>query len=487
MMNIDSTYIQEVINSVKPLPERVQRIGASTVAWWEGKPGDAVIMAQEGSPADRVLAESIVAAQLEGFGYKRASFHFAVDATDILDRERQQVDRGSTLEDEGLNPNQRERIIERQDNWNDLVEKAKRLVNSGNVTLSNSTDDYVVGTVIGDHGTYESTIYRQDPEAPVITGWHCTCKWNQFAWQRTRQWKIYEGRPCSHILALYFVDKQLTKAGKPPTEVPPTQAPPVAPPAGEPSPFATAETPFPGGEAPSVPRGPEGLEQLRPFKPEDVGALDPNEILEQRLGPLAPEKRVFEPEEEESRLELTPEESEYLGRPERIQRPPLEILKERQRQEQQYTRPGESPYGRPSPPGTVSVPGARLPSERNPHQFPGGTYSYNQHVGAAPGWFTYKTGDAITLAESVIGIAEGPSSAEGVGQYQEVAAGSIGEVADQDKTTGFIDVIFPLEGGARTPTHVRCFLTPQEVVPPTTKELKEERRGPDTKHRPFGS
>ena len=242
---------------------------------------------------------------------------------------------------------------------------------------------------------------------------------------------------------------------------------------------------MPGGEVPSVPRGPEGLEQLTPFKPEDVGAVSPDEILEQRLGPLAPQQRTFEPgEEEQVRPELTLGEQEYLNGPrEKIQRPPLEILKERQRQQQQYTRPGESPYGAPAPPGTVSVPGARLPSERNPHQFPGGTYSYNQHrIAAAPGWFAYKPGDSIILAESVIGIAEGPSNAEGVGNYLEVNAGSTGEVADQDKTTGFIDAIFPLSGGAKTPTHVRCFLTPNEIVPPKS----DERRGPD-KLRPFGS
>jgi hypothetical protein len=495
MMN-DVDYIKEVLSSVRPLPPRKQKIGNAEVAWWEGKPGDAVVMAQGGSPADRILAEKVVASQLEGFGYKRATFHFAVgEETEILDKERTEREQGSsTTEDEGLNANQRERVIERQDNWNDLVEKAKRLVNTGAVTSVRNSKEFVVGMVRGDHGTYESTIERQDPEAPVITGWHCECKWNQFAWQRTRQWKIYEGRPCSHVLALYFVSKMLpteeeTEQGAPPPGGPPPGAAPQAAPAGEPSPFATApgapQAPgMPEGVVPSVPRGPRGLEQLTPFKPEDVGAVNPDEALEQRLGPLAPKMP------ERPKTELTPEEERFLGYQPRqkIQTPPLEQLKEMQRQQQQPTAPGQAPYGQPAAPGTVSVPGARLPSERNPIGFPGGVWSsvYNGHrLAAAPGWYKYQSGDTITLANSVIGLTEGPSNANGVGQYQEVPSGSKGEVHDQDPTTGWVDAIFPLSGGAMTPTHVRCFIEPKDIAPPN--QGGGERRDPDAKDRPFGS
>lgn len=496
-MNEDSAYIKSILSSVKPLPKRIQRVGASKVAWWEGKPGDAVVMALDGSIEDRILAEKVVAAQLEGFGYKRATFHFAeVDPTDILDREREGVDQEFSDEDDNLNAAQRERVIQRQDNWNDLVEKAKRIVNTGGVRLINNTKEYVVGNVKGDHDNYECEITRQEPNSTVITGWSCTCKWNQYAWQRTRQWKIYEGRPCSHVLAMYYVSKRaplVGEEGTPEPEVPPMPPAPV----GEPSPFAAPPgTPggepggpgTPGGIVPSVPEGPEGIRQLTPFKPEDVGAMDPNEILEQRLGPLAPKLPTrFEPDEDANgEIHLTPEEAKYIGRPEKIQRPPLEILKERQRQEQKWTRPGEAPYGAPAPPGTVSVPGVRQPNERNPF----GSIWSNVHNGhklsATPGWYRYKPGDSITVSDFVIGLTEGPSNAEGVGEYREVPTGSTGEVADQDKTTGFVDAIFPLEGGARTPTHVRCFLSPDEIVPPATPEEKARRRGPD-KDRPFGS
>jgi hypothetical protein len=490
-MSDNISYIKKILSSIKPLPARKQRIGTSEVAWWEGKPGDAVIIALGGSVEDRVLAEKVVAAQLEGFGYKRAGFYFAdIDPTDILDKERSESDQQFSDEDDNLNAKQHDRTIQRQDNWNDLVDKAKRIVNSGNVTLIRNSNEYVVGRVQGDHGNYESEITRQDPESQVITGWHCTCPWNQYAWQRTRQWKVYEGRPCSHVLALYYVAKQAPseKEEEFVSRPPDLQGPPKAPaPVGEPSPFAApTQDAFPGGVVPSVPEGPRGLQQLTPFKPEDVGAMDPNEILEQRLGPLAPQMPQY------PQTELTPEEQQYLGLqpPQKIQTPPLELLKEQQRLNQPPAKPGESPYGQASPPGTVSVPGIRQPNERNPF---GSIWSnvYNGHrLAATPGWYRYKSGDSITLAESAIGIAEGPINAEGVGAYQEIPAGSVGEVQDQDPTLGFVEAIFPLSGGAKTPTHVRCFLESTDIVPPSTKNRpndETERRDPDKKQRPFGT
>ena len=526
-MNDDVTYIKEIISSVKPLPALKQHIGKSEVEWWEGRPGDAVIMAVGGTVADRILAEQVVAAQLEGFGYKRATFTFEKEAgpwdaikgvgnklkgllpgqkqekpeerfpekretgpdpTDILDREREQSDTGFAEDDNNLNAEQHERTIDRQDNWNNLVEKAKRIVNTGGVTIINSEDDFVVGTVRGDHGTYQCEISRQDPDAPVITGWHCTCPWNQYAWQRTRQWKVYEGRPCSHILALYYVDKQLsTMKEKEFVSTPPDlEGPPKAPPApvGEPSLFgAPGGDQMPGGVVPSVPEGPRGLRQLTPFKAPDV-----QEQLEQRLGPAAPPRTPEPDEPEEARPELQMQESPLSLPPrQKIQTPPLEQLKEQQRLEQPPSAPGAAPYGQAAPPGTVSVPGARQPNERNPFGSIWSNTRNGHRVAAVPGWFKYKNGDAITLAESAFGIAEGPSNAQGVGEYQEIPAGSVGEVHGQDERMGWVDAIFPLSGGPKTPYHVRCFLDPKEIVPPTTPEAKEERRGPDTKLRPFGS
>lgn len=411
--------IKSILSSAQPLPPRVQKVGSCEVAWWEGKPGDAVVMASGGSTEDKILSEKIVAAQLEGFGYKRATFYFAADETEILDRERSQTD---STDDEGLNPNQRERIIERQDNWNDLVEKAKRLVNTGAVTSVRNSKEFVSGVVRGDHGTYESNIMRQDPESSVITGWHCECKWNQFAWQRTRQWKIYEGRPCSHVLALYFISKMLpTEEEEPPPTAPEGMPPAPAPvgPVGEPSPFAVPpggqQAPgMPEGTVPSVPRGPRGLEQLTPFKPEDIGAFDPNEILEQRLGPQAPPP------------------------PQKIQTPPLEQLKEQMRLQQPAAPPGASPYGQAAPKGTVSVPGARVPDHNNPIQFPGGTYSN------------------VKTNRVVIAMTNND-------EYKEIPAGVTANLVSYDPATDLIEAEFKISKDSSA----RCYLTGEELELPS--------------------
>jgi len=456
VMNEDITYIKSIISSVKPLPPKKQKFGSTTVTWWEGKPGDAIIMAKAGSVEDRILAETTVANDLAAFGYKRATFHFAAPpelATEILDRERRQTDDGFNEEDDNLNAQQRDRVIQRQDNWNDLVEKAKRIVNTGGVTLVRNSPEFVVGSVRGDHGNYNSEITRQDPESQAITGWHCTCPWNQYAWQRTRQWKVYEGRPCSHVLALYYVSKLSPVEGM---EGMPTPAEAEAPPAlapqapGEASPFATPpgapqEPGTPGGAVPSVPRGPRGIEQLTPFKPEDVGATSPDEILEQRLGPLAPQRPEAPPEEEQENLLGMPGERPAREPRPRIQRPPLEILKEQQREREGFMGPGEAPYGGPAPRGTVSVPGARVPTERNPIQFPGGTYS--KSILTASEAFSDKIGQSLKIKSSVIAMAFNDT-------YTEIPAGSTAKIRNYDPVTGMVEAEFD---------NARCYLSGAEI------------------------
>jgi hypothetical protein len=425
-MDKESAYIKEIISSIQPLPPRKQVIGKTTVAWWEGKPGDAIVMAEGGSPKDETLVEQIVANQLRQFGYKRANFHFAEgpDPLDTLDREREGVDNNN------LDKEKHDQVVKRQENWNNLVEKAKRLIDTGNVTVVTNEPDYVYGNVIGDHGSYQCTIKRNNPEEPRIVGWKCTCPWNQYAYMRTRKWKIYEGRPCSHILALYYLSKISPITGEEPSEPQgPEPGPPPAPtiptspaPVGEPSPFATPPgmpggepggPGMPGGGVPAVPEGPRGIQQLTPFKPEDVGANDPNELLEQRLGPLAPQR---------------PEVPEEESMPRRnIQMPPLEQLKEMQRLQQPPSAPGQAPYGQIAPPGTVSVPGARLPNERNPMGLPGGVYS--------------KT--------NVIGLDDNDN-------YREVKAGTEAEVLAIDETTRMAEVLFKS-------ANVRCYVNSDDL------------------------
>jgi hypothetical protein len=175
--------------------------------------------------------------------------------------------------------------------WKDLMGKAKRIKDQGRVHILNNQPDHVVGRVEGDHGTYTTQIWRQDPNSQAITMWDCECPWDQYAWQRTRQWKKYEGRPCSHVLALFWTAQQ--NAAQQPTVAPgqmqlpgmtpQPQAPPPVPfqpgvpnlegqglprPGTEPQlpagPFAPTPTP---ADMPVAPQGAPGALPMQPVAP----------------------------------------------------------------------------------------------------------------------------------------------------------------------------------------------------------------------------
>lgn len=355
------------------VPPSLTRIGNSEVRWWEGREGDAVVMASGGSPDDRWLAEQIVTHQLVAIGYKRA--HFTFDAE------------------------------HKTAGWPDIMQKAKRLIQSGNVTLLRNGFNTIVAHVIGDHGEYNTEIGREDPESRMITTWQCECPWDQYAWQRTRQWKKYEGRPCAHVMAAYWKSQATPLDDYDPNEHGPAtpgqkQGPPEAPaPSGPP----------PGGAPPGPPPTPSPIETPSPAglaPPAPSGAL-----------PTPPMDQLAE------------------------QAPPI---------------PGATPAGLPANPSIVSVPGAKPPSPFNPIQFPGGTYSKVSHE-------EFVAPEIVRLKTDGYGMAEGKSEAHGAGQYQTIPAGSNGEVLGQDVTTGWVEVIFPLDGGPLTPYHVKCFLAPNEI------------------------
>jgi hypothetical protein len=88
--------------------------------------------------------------------------------------------------------------------WQGIMEKAQRLRTEQAVDIQLNAPDHVMGIVEGDHGTYQTELWRDDPNAQAITLWDCDCQWEDYSWGRTRQWKKYEGRPCSHTLALYW-------------------------------------------------------------------------------------------------------------------------------------------------------------------------------------------------------------------------------------------------------------------------------------------
>lgn len=347
------------------------------VAWWEGKPGDAVVMAEGGSMEDRRLGEQVISAQLEAIGYRRAQFTF--------DAEHHTA------------------------GWPDIMQKAKRLIQSGNVTLLRNGYNNIVAHVIGDHGEYNSEIGREDPESRTITQWTCECPWDQYAFQRTRQWKKYEARPCAHVLAAFW-KSQATPLDEGPPE---------------------GQGPTPGQK--------QGEPEQRP------------------AGPPPPGPRSFGPEEAEGTSAPMPAGAPTGGPPGgappmappapsgALPTPPMDQLAE-----QMPPVPGATPGGMPANPNVVSVPGAKVPTPFNPLQYPGGTYSkVSAEEFVAP--------SIVRLKVEGYGLAEGKSEAHGSGQYQSIPMGSTGEVLYQDPTTGMVEVIFPLKGGPMTPYHVKMF------------------------------
>lgn len=357
------------------VPAHLTVIGSSQVEWWEGKPGDAVVMASGGSTEDRWLAEQIVSSQLAAVGYKRAQFTF--------DAEHKTA------------------------GWPDIMTKAKRLVQSGNVTLLRNGWNNIVAHVVGDHGEYNSEIGRDDPESRSITTWQCECPWDQYAWQRTRKWKKYEGRPCAHVLATFWKSQATPLDEAPPegSNLPPGQK------GGEPAPPPSGG----GGGAPPGGATPSPIEQ-----PSPAGAAPPGGMAPPGEGPLPT--------------------------------PPMD-----QMAEQMPPVPGQTPGGMPANPNIVSVPGAKMPSPFNPIQFPGGTYSKTSaEEFAAP--------EIVRLKNEGYGMAEGKSEEHGAGQYQSIPAGTEGEVLGQDTSTGWVEVIFPLhESSYMEPYHVKMFCEPGEI------------------------
>lgn len=87
--------------------------------------------------------------------------------------------------------------------WKDIREKAKRIRTEGGVRIVSVVDNVMVAHVKGDHGVYETEIVSY-PGKRNAAAWHCGCKWASYSWGRSGPWKRYEGRMCSHALALQY-------------------------------------------------------------------------------------------------------------------------------------------------------------------------------------------------------------------------------------------------------------------------------------------
>jgi len=96
-----------------------------------------------------------------------------------------------------------QRLSIRRAAWSDVRDKATRIRQAGDVTILSVTDNQVVAEVRGDTSTYETSILRE-PGSKATAMWECTCPWAQYSWGRSGRWKRFEGRQCSHALALLY-------------------------------------------------------------------------------------------------------------------------------------------------------------------------------------------------------------------------------------------------------------------------------------------
>lgn len=398
-------YVKLALATPAPgLPLTSQRIGSSDATWFEIEPGVAFIATTGGSPDDRVLAEFLLREQLRVSGIEQAQWYIEPD------------------------------FNERTADWSDIEAKAKRLRDAGSVQLLRNGYTNVVGQVQGDHGNYQTEIMRQDPNSRVITQWSCECPWDQYAFQRTRQWKKYEGRPCAHVLATFWKSQAtpLDEDVHPSNPQNPQGQLPGMPAPGQPQPPSLFNTPGqmqPGG-APSFgqPMQPQGEQmQLPGMQPGMATGTPPQPSGVIPMGPgIIPE-------------------------------PPM-------------TGPMANP---------ASVPGLRQPSPTNPVQYPGGTFSKaltddwdfdrlgGVAIAAQPTGFI--NGNMVSTRHDDWGTWVGRSELHGAGTPAKIPRGSVGEVLGTDPT-GMVEVLFmnPAisvnEHGRMEPWGATAFFFPSEIV-----------------------
>lgn len=87
--------------------------------------------------------------------------------------------------------------------WKDVQAKAKDIRHGGGVRIISSSPQFIVGEVTGDSNLYESTV-EYVPGTKQAALWTCGCAWANYSWGRSGRWKRYEGRMCSHALALVY-------------------------------------------------------------------------------------------------------------------------------------------------------------------------------------------------------------------------------------------------------------------------------------------
>lgn len=349
------------------LPAPHQRFGDVSAKWYEIEPGLAFISTVGGTVDDRAYAEFVVRNQLRVAGYAQAEFTFDWAKDDPFRKEA---------------------------TWDDIEEKAKRLRDTGAVQILRNGYNNIVAQVQGDNDSYQTEIMRQDPYSRVITQWSCECPWDQFAFQRTRQWKKFEGRPCSHVLATFW-KSQATPLDE---DVHPAQ-----------------QAPAPG-------------QQMSLFGPSGTGMTmaQPGGGMQGPGYPGMPNQMMAPPGMQQQMMIPGMMPGMATGTP------PMP------------SDPGvipPFPQAQPDPatmPNPASVPGLKQPTPTNPVQYPGGTFSSwrNARV-AAPTGFT--NGVIVSTNSDDWGEWQGRTRQ---GEKVHIPAGSPGEVLGTEPVTGMVNVLF---------------------------------------------
>lgn len=357
--------------SAPPLPPHDQQFGDVHVAWFETRPGEAFIHTSHGSMGDRQLAETLLREELRGHGIRQTHIDLEWDKNDPLRKEA---------------------------TWDDVEAKAKRLMQSGNVRILRNGATNVAGHVIGDHGEYDTEFSREDPNSGVLTQHQCECPWDQYSWQRTRQWKKYEGRCCAHVLATYWTSKGLpidedvhpaAQQGQP----------------GQMSLFNSPQQPTqfgtPLGGPQSQPSAPPGQQMMIPGVMPGMATGTPVQPGVGMPGQPAPQDII----------------------------PPFPMA------------PVEG-----TPVNPASVPGLKQPSPVNPVQYPGGTFSHIEEewsgVREAAQPEGFGNGNMVSNKQDEWGEWVGRSADHGAGERALIPAGSPGEVLGVHPSTGLVNVLF---------------------------------------------
>ena len=93
--------------------------------------------------------------------------------------------------------------LRHEGSWAEVQQKAHDIFKIDGVHIIAWDGTRVAAHVLGDHGTYLSEIqFVEGTKSPAV--WNCSCPWAAYSWGRSGRWKKYEGRVCSHTLALLY-------------------------------------------------------------------------------------------------------------------------------------------------------------------------------------------------------------------------------------------------------------------------------------------